>query len=350
MIPDPRRRAQVEGGVHPTRTADGKELIVGVEPEVRSDLDTGTATGTCVERASSRHPSWTTTAGALCVSASAVFITLARTAPGTVSFYRCVPALSFLAILTFWQRHSHPPATMRQRITAWLAGALLAGDMLLWARSVAEIGAGPSTVVVNMQVVLVPLIALVTDREPVTGRFLVSLPFLILGVSMAGGVFGGTTGDAPWAGVWHASAAALCYAGFLFLLRRGGQGGNAIRSMFDVTISSALASAVAGALWQGLDLTPGWIPIAWLLALAVGGQVIGWLLVATSSPHLPSHASAVLLLLTPLGALALGAIVLGERPNLPQLAGCALVLVSIQAATRTGSRPSADEQQPRGRR
>jgi drug/metabolite transporter (DMT)-like permease len=37
---------------------------------------------------------------------------------------------------------------------------------------------------------------------------------------------------------------------------------------------------------------------------------------------------STLLLLTPIGAVALGAVVLAERPSPLQLAGCALVLVA----------------------
>ncbi|GAB1334018.1 hypothetical protein ACE1SV_06080 [Streptomyces sp. E-15] len=63
--------------------------------------------------------------------------------------------------------------------------------------------------------------------------------------------------------------------------------------------------------------------------------MVGWLLVATASPRLASHVGAVLLLLTPLGA-----VVLGERPTALQLAGCALILVSAYRASARG--PGAD--------
>ena len=60
------------------------------------------------------------------------------------------------------------------------AGVLFAGDMLLWTMAIAEIGAGLSTVLVNTQVVLVPLLAWLVDRELVTHRYLVALPVVIV--------------------------------------------------------------------------------------------------------------------------------------------------------------------------
>jgi drug/metabolite transporter (DMT)-like permease len=49
---------------------------------------------------------------------------------------------------------------------------------------------------------------------------------------------------------------------------------------------------------------------------------VGGLLVAAASPGLASHVGAVLLMLTPVGAVVLGAVVLGERPTPLQLVVC----------------------------
>jgi drug/metabolite transporter (DMT)-like permease len=56
--------------------------------------------------------------------------------------------------------------------------------------------------------------------------------------------------------------------------------------------------------------------------------LLGWLLVAFYTPKLPSEVSSALLMLMPIGAIALGALVLGERPSSLQLAGCTVVLVA----------------------
>jgi drug/metabolite transporter (DMT)-like permease len=290
-----------------------------------------------------RHPWWGMAVGALSVSASAVLIHVSGTSPGTASFYRCVLALPFLAILAVARRQVEGRSPLRQRMVAWIAGALFAGDMLLWSQAIGEVGAGLSTVLVNTQVVLVPLLALIVDREPITGRFVGSLPVLLAGVALAGGLIGSGIGADPLLGTVHSVLAAVCYAGFLFLLRRGGVGtgtgsgsgaGQRIAgTMLDVTVSATVVSLVVGAVWHGVDLTPGWTAIGWLLVIALSSQVIGWLLVTAASPRLSSQAGAMLLLLTPVGAVALSTVVLRERPSAWQLTGCALVLASVQFAT-----------------
>lgn len=275
--------------------------------------------------------------GAVCVSASAVLVGLAHASPGTTSFYRCLLALPPLLVLAVRERRVAGAPGRRAQVCALVAGALFAGDMLLWTQAIFEVGAGLSTVLVNLQVVLVPILGWLVDRERVGGRFLAALPVMLIGVVCTAGVFEHPHGGgAPVSGTVHAVLAAVCYSGFLFLLRRGGADGRPLRSYALVTVAAAVVSLAVGAVWHGVDLAPGWVPLAWLLIAAVCGQVIGWLLVAVLSPRLSHQVGAVLLLLTPVGAVLLGAIVLAERPSALQALGCVLILAGAALATRSG--------------
>ncbi|MFJ9905902.1 DMT family transporter [Streptomyces sp. NPDC101152] len=277
-------------------------------------------------------PGWGQAAGALSLSLSPVFIELSGADAGTASAYRCLFALPVLVLLALPEYRRDGPPPRRQVLYALAGGALFAVDALLWARAITEVGAGLSTVLVNVQVVLVPLLAWAVDRERVPRRFLLWLPAMVVGVVLTGGlVEHGASGSDPTAGTVHAILAALSYSGFLFLLRRGGFDGH-VRTTYTVVILSAtVVSALGGAAWGALDLTPSWHTLGWLALVALSSQIVGWLLVALNSPRLPSHTGAVLLLLTPVGAVLLGAWTLGERPTAAQWAGCALILVSAYA-------------------
>jgi drug/metabolite transporter (DMT)-like permease len=284
--------------------------------------------------------------GALCVSVSSVLIDLARTTPGTVSFYRCVLSLPLLAVIAAVERRRKRSLGRDEVVLGLLAGAFFAGDMLLWTRAIDEVGAGLSTVVVNVQVIGVPLLAWAIDGETAPRRFIAWVPVLILGVALTAGVVGGgAVGTDPLWGTIHAVLAACCYSVFLYLLRRSGMAGRPIQNYFVVIASAALVSLVAGWLWRGVDLTPGFRVIAWLIGVAVAGTVVGWLLVASYSPRLPSHVGAAVLMLTPVGALALSAVALDERPTVLQLSGCVLILAGAYLSSnqltgrRTGRAP-----------
>ena len=90
---------------------------------------------------------------------------------------------------------------------------------------------------------------------------------------------------------------------------------------------------MAGALLGDVDLVPSWPSHAWLVLLALTSQVLGWLLISVSLPRLPAALTSVLLLVQPVGAVALAVLILDEQPSALQLAGVAVVLAGICLAT-----------------
>lgn len=283
-------------------------------------------------------PRLTMALGALGVATSGVFVAFSGTSPSTATFFRCLLALPLVWPLVCSERRHEGRLSWRGGAVAAGAGVLFAGDALLWTQAIFEVGAGLTAVLVNAQVILVPLLALLIDREPLARAFLGIVPFMVAGIVLTGGVFEtGVPGSAPAWGTIHAILAALCYSGFLFLLRRNGQTGRAIQSYCGVLASAAVVALLVGSLWSGITVTPSWSALGWLALTAVGSQVCGWLLVALASSQLSSMASAALLLLTPVGALALAALALGEQTSLLQLFGCALMLTSAYAASASSS-------------
>lgn len=272
--------------------------------------------------------------GAVAVGSSSVFIDLSGTSPGTSTFYRCFIAIPLLLGPAWRESRARRRLGNGEIAVALVAGGLFAADALLWTAAIYESGAGLATVLVNAQVLLLPLLSLLIDRESLGRRYLAALPVMIAGLVLASGIVAGAgTSSRPLLGTIHAIAAAGCYSGFLYLLRRGGADGLAIQSYVWVLASAAFVGLLVGLVWQGVDLAPGRTAIGWLLLTALLGQSGGWLLVAVLSPRLPTSVSAALLLLTPLGSLLLSVAMTGERPSAVQLVGSALVLVGAYVAS-----------------
>ena len=82
-----------------------------------------------------------------------------------------------------------------------------------------------------------------------------------------------------------------------------------------------------------LDLTPGMPADAYLIALGVLSQSVGYLAIQVSLPRLPAVIASVLLLVQPVTTVFLGAILLRELPSPFQLVGVALVIGGIALAT-----------------
>ncbi|MFI6044711.1 DMT family transporter [Nocardia sp. NPDC051321] len=268
--------------------------------------------------------------GALAVSSSSVFIALSKAPPEVSTFYRSALALPVLAAFATLEGRRNGWLTLRDWGSAVLCGMFFAADMLWWGAAIIEAGAGLSTVLVNVQVVVVPLIAYLVDRERPSRRLLFALPAMIGGLVAASGIVGqGATGPRPIIGAVHAIAAGICYSGFLFLLRRAG----ATRRTRQTYVVSVAIPAITALIAATSRAFPGPLQVdratlGWLALTALTGQALGWLLFAIFAPKLSSAAGAAVLLVTPVGSLLLGAAILDERPSPIQLIGCVIVLIA----------------------
>lgn len=279
--------------------------------------------------------------GAASISASAVLVTLAGANAQATAFYRCALALPPLAVLAVIEQRRRGARPAADRARAAVAGIFLAVDLMLWRHAIADVGAGIATVLGNLQVLFVALIAWLVLRERPHRAILLMLPVVGAGVVLVSGLAGPTPpGLHPVAGVWYGLGTSVAYAGFLLILRQSSsQRTHVAGPVFDATAAAAAVALMAGPfLPGGLALHPLWPAIGWLLVLALVSQTAGWLLITSSLPRLPAAVSSIMLLLQPAAALVLAAVVLRQDPTLLQLVGalltCGGALVASVAATR----------------
>ncbi|QKV74294.1 DMT family transporter [Amycolatopsis sp. Hca4] len=279
--------------------------------------------------------------GSFCISLSSVFIKVSHVSGSTSAFWRCLLALPVLLLLA---RRERRKGGRRRVLFPLLAGAGLGLDFVLWGEAIPRVGAGIATVLLAVQVVIVPLLAFAFLAERPSKRFLAAVPVLLGGIVLAGGFAGtGSFGPDPVTGAVAALLAGAGYAGYLFLIRLSGGTGTQAHSLVLATVSAGAVAVVLGVPTGTLDLTPGLPAFGWLVALAVVGQLAGWLLISAALPRMPATTGATLMLLQPVGAVLLGIGLLGERPGWAQLAGCAGVVAAVCFA---GGGRSAREGRP----
>lgn len=252
--------------------------------------------------------------------------------------FRCAYALPVLGVLAWAERRRFGPADAGDRRLVWLAGVFFAADLITWHYAIADVGAGLATVLGNLQVVLVPLIAWLVLAEHPGARILVALPVVLSGVVLISGALeDGAYGANPARGVVFGALTGVSYAGFILLLRRGNRDERRPAGpLFDATLVSAVVAVLAGLAIGDLDLVPAWPAHAWLACLALTSQVLGWLLISVSLPRLPAAPTSVLLCVQPVGAVLLGVVLLREQPSWLQLAGVASIIAGLlTVATRS---------------
>jgi drug/metabolite transporter (DMT)-like permease len=330
--------------------------------------------------AASGGPALMVVAGAACTSSSGMFIKLSEVNAGTAAFMRCALALVVLAPMAFAEYRRRGPRPLRLLALDLAAGTLLGLDYVCWVESIDDLGASIATLLLNVQLVVFPLLARFLTGARLSRRFWLTAPVLLTGLALAGGAIGrAEPGSDPLSGLLFGTIAGVAFAGYLFLIRLGGEGGRSgqggsttqlpsavspeeIRSTTNgertadstrgtgstrgagghtvtpvcaATSAAAVAAGVLGALWTGVDLNPGWPAWGWLIPMAFLGQVLAWLLINPALPRLAADKGATLLLLQPILALLFGVGFLAERPTPTQYAGCVLVIVAVWRTTRT---------------
>ncbi len=163
--------------------------------------------------------------GATCIAFSGVFYLFAAVSPSTGTFYRAFFGLPLLVLVAVG---GMAPATVRCLATsvrlAAIAGVFFTGDLMFWHHAIEAVGAGLGTVLGNLQVIIVGLVAWLLLGERPSRATMLALPIVLVGVVLISGVVGaGAYGSNPQLGVILGLLTAVCYAAYLLTIRRGGR-------------------------------------------------------------------------------------------------------------------------------
>ncbi len=278
------------------------------------------------------------------ISFSAILVKASHATPATAAIYRCLYALPILAALAWRERSrrerqapSSPVAPVRRPALAAGAGVFLAFDLICWHHAIDDVGAGLATVLGNLQVACMPLIAWVVLSERPGRRVLVTLPLALVGVLLISGAFAhGAYGRDPTGGALFGLLTGVTYSICLLLLRGGSRGPqNTAEPLFLATLTAGASAILIGVAAGEAQLTPTWPSAGWLALLAIGSQVIGWTLITRALPQLPAAVTSIVLTIQPVGSMCLAALIFGEQPTAPQLLGLLLILSGVAGITQS---------------
>ena len=268
------------------------------------------------------------------VAIAGVFISglgplLVRNSPvdtAATAFWRILIALP----AAMWLARRETPLPLKAKLLAVVAGLLLAGDLVLWNRSIVSTTILEATLLVMIYPLLVAVGGWLVWRQRITR-------WLAIGGALAFGglvlmTLGPVTGQSTVGGNLYAIAAAVFYAGCMLITGRLCQTYPTVA----VTAWSFVGSA-AGALpvaffedrFLPADLY-GWSYMALYGVLTL----VGYMLINRSLGKLPTALVAVLGYGQPVVATTLAVPLLGEIPGVGDLAGAAVVVIGLVLATR----------------
>ena len=284
--------------------------------------------------------------GATIISFSAIFFAAADVSPVTGAFFRAAYAVPLL-ILLWWLNRGQDRRPLRRRWLGIGAGLALGADIIAWHSSIDLIGAGLATLLANTAVIFVALGAWLLLGEKPRRTTMVAIPVILLGVALISGIGQSDAfGDNPALGSVLALVAAIFYALFILGFRHANEEkAPAAGPLLEASIGAMITTAVFGVASGELSWAWQWPEHGWLVALALGPQVIGWLLIGYALPRLPAVETATVILIQPAMTLVWGAIFFAERPSVLQILGALTVLAGVGAVawTRATSSSSDDD-------
>ena len=277
--------------------------------------------------------------GAVCIAFSGIFYRWAEVSPSTGTVFRALFGLPLLGLVAWLEHRRYGGLPARTVRLALLAGVFFAGDLMFWHHAIAYVGAGLATVLGNLQVIVVGVVAWLAFGERPSRNTFIALPVVLLGVALISGAIGGRAfGADPALGVVLGLATAFCYAGYLLVIRRGGRDLRRPAGPVAIaTVSTAAVAALIGVIGGDLDPTPAPASLAWLAILGLTSQSLGYLLISLSLSRLPAVLTSIILLAQPVMTVLLGIVLLHEAPTVNQLLGVVLVIGGIGVATVGGA-------------
>ncbi len=279
------------------------------------------------------------TAAVLAISSAAVLVRMApEVHPLVVGFWRCLLVAVLLAPLAR-SRYGATAGRLTPRLAAaiGLAGLLLALHFAAWFASLHRTTVLRSTLLVC----LTPFWAglgewLLWGERPPRSRWIglaVALPGVLL-------LAGGASGRASLSGDLLALVGGALASGYLLIGRRVRQ--QVPFLAYAALVCAAAAACLLPAAWAVGAPLAGFAPRTWvvLVALAAGPQLVGHQGFNWVVRWLPASAVGAAILLEPVGASFLAALVLAELPPPRDVLAAAIVLGGVLLAVR-GPSPGA---------
>jgi len=275
--------------------------------------------------------------GAALISFAPVFVRLTPVSPTDSAFYRTLFGGLMLAV---WVVAARAPVERRSGVAlaaVIAAGVLFAADLAVWHRSIWYVGPGLATLLGNFQVFLLAFVGILFFREKARWELLLAIPLAVVGLGLIVGFEWAALDEQYRWGIIFGLLTAVFYAAYILALRRARAESPAGSIVSDLMIVSFVS---AGFLFAGSGLVGEGISIpdprsAWLLAAyALVAQVVGWLLISGSLPHVPASRVGLILLLQPTLAFVWDVLIFDRAFGGRELAGAALAIVAIGLGSR----------------
>ncbi|MEN8140079.1 MAG: DMT family transporter [Thermodesulfobacteriota bacterium] len=290
--------------------------------------------------------------GVCCISTSAILVTLSQVEPTVSAFYRnllAAPIWLFILRGRGLSPHSPLQVALPALRPSWLAGLIpqlgsaglltllalfFAIDLWAWHRAIIFLGAGPATLIGNLQVVFVALLTLLVFQRHLPRFFWPGTILALLGIGLLT-LSRGIGEEILW-GLALGLFTALTYSFFLLTLKLLEHYAIAPPQLLFWVAGGTAFFLLPVLLWEGADFSLSGRALAILVVHSLISSVLGWWLIISAMARLPVTMTSTLLLLQPLLTHVWGDIFLGQELTGVQLLGIVVAVGGIRLANWQG--------------
>ena len=287
------------------------------------------------------------TVGAALISTTSIFVRWAHVEPTASAFYRMLFGGSMLLVLLLVRRKWRAP-TLREILVLSLPALAFGVDLMMWHRSIREVGPGLATLLGNFQVFIMAGVGVLFYHERPGWHFALGVLLALIGLWLLVGLDWGALTPAYHFGVDLGALTGVAYAVYMLSLRRAQLRSAQLTPEWTLCVISLLCAAALSAAVAfeqvsfAIPDTQSWLA---LLGLGFFGQVLGWVLIARAMPQLPASLVGLLLLLQPALSFLLDVLLFARPTAISDWIGLALSLVGIFIASVRKRAPANEPEQ-----
>ena len=270
--------------------------------------------------------------GATLIGFAPIFVKLSTMSPPAITFYRMLLTLPFLYILNYklYNKHEFAVKNKKTILYAALASLSFTTDLTLWHYSITITSVSNATIIVNSAPIFVAILGFLFFKDILSKAFLIS--FLITYIGIIGLIYySNNYANGKIIGDILCFVAAFFYALYLIIIAKLGKE-DSLSIIFYTTLFCCIFSIIP-MLIHGGNILPStqfeWIN---LLMLAVLCQLGGQYLITHGIGNISPSEGSIGLLMQPITATILAAIIFGEILNITQIIFVFVALFGIYLA------------------
>ena len=272
---------------------------------------------------------------AMIISTSSVWVKVAQVAPSVSGFYRMFIGGILLFLICGVQRLSIW-RSWKYFLWLFISAVFFALDLYFWHRSIFYIGPGLATVLGNFQVFFMALAGYLFFKEKIGMAFIIGLAVTISGLFLLVGLNWSGLSDQYQTGVVYGLLTAVSYTGFMLSLRHVQSSKKSLTAFANLGVISIICALIlfVQLSFEGLNIViPSTQSLLSLLILGIVCQVLGWVLITQSMPHLPASIVGVVLLLQPALSMLWDVLFFDRPMGMLDSIGLGMVLLGVYLAT-----------------